>query len=162
MPRTCTICTHERRSEIDAALLAEEPYRRIAARFGTSTGALQRHKEHLPEHLAKAHEAQEVAQADNLLEQVKDLQARALSILDKAETAGDLRTAVSAIREARAIFELLAKLTGELDERPVINLVNAPEWLSLRVLILEAVRPYPDAAQAVTRALSEGRHERLS
>lgn len=127
MPRTCSVCTHEQRSEIDTALLEGEPYRHIAARFGTSTAALQRHKEHLPRFIVKAHEAGEVAQANNLLGQVKDLQKRALGILDRAEGAGDLRTAVSAIREARATVELLAKLSGELDERPVITLVSAPE-----------------------------------
>jgi hypothetical protein len=42
------------------------------------------------------------------------LQNRALSILDRADESGDLRTALSAIREARSNLELLAKLLGEL------------------------------------------------
>ncbi len=156
MPRTCTICAHEQRAEIDAALLAGEPYRVIAQRYAASEDAVYRHKGHLPRLIVKAHEAQEVAQADTLLEQVLSLKARALSILDKAEDAGDLRTAVSAIREARATVELFAKLSGELQQEGTVNLVVNAEWLTLRAVVIGALQPYPDAAGAVTRALASG------
>jgi len=43
-----------------------------------------------------------------------------------------LRTALSGIREARGNVELLAKLRGELDERPVVNILVAPQWIALR------------------------------
>jgi hypothetical protein len=128
--------------------------RNIAQRYGTSATALHRHKEHLPRLIVKAHEAQEVAQADNLLEQVRSLQTRALSILDRADATGDLRTALSAIREARGNLELLGKLAGELQQEGTINITVSPEWAALRAVILQALNPYPDAAQAVTRALS--------
>lgn len=157
MPRTCTVCNHPERLEIDRALLDGEAYRHIAARFDTSTGALQRHREHLPNQLVKASEAQEVAQADNLLAQVKSLQTRALSILDRADAAGDLRTALSAIREARGNLELLAKLLGELQpESTTVNVYSTPEWLSLRAVVITALRPYPEAARAVSKALTAG------
>lgn len=157
MPRTCTVCNHAERSEIDRALLSGEPYRNIAQRFGTSPTALYRHKEHLPNELVKAQAAEEVAQADNLLEQVKSLQTRALSILDRADAAGDLRTALSAIREARGNLELLAKLLGELQsESTTVNVYSTPEWLTLRAVLISALQPYPDAARAVSRALTAG------
>lgn len=156
MPRTCTVCDHPERPEIDRALLDGEAYRHIAARFDTSTGALQRHREHLPNQLVKASEAQEVAQADNLLAQVKSLQTRALSILDRADAAGDLRTALSAIREARGNLELLAKLLGELQQEGTVNVTISPEWLTLRAVVISALQPYPDAARAVSRALTAG------
>ncbi len=155
MPRLCTVCSHPERGLIDDALLAGAAYRHIAARFNVSTGALQRHREHIPFHLLKAQDAAEVARADTLLEQVKSLQARALTILDKAEASGDLRTALSAIREARGNLELLAKLLGELQQEGTINLVVAPEWLSLRAVVVEALAPYPQAREAVLGALSE-------
>jgi hypothetical protein len=100
-----------------------------------------------------AQAAEEVAQADDLLSQVRDLQDKALGILDKAEKAGELRTALGAIREARGNLELLAKLLGELDERPVVNLNVSPEWLELRAVIVGALEPHPDARGAVLRAL---------
>src|SRR5690349_14571315 len=117
MPRTCTICAHPDRPAIDAALLAGEPFRHIAARTGTPTGALQRQKEgHLPAALIHAMKAEVVARADVLLGQVRELQRRPLRILDGAEKAGDRRTALAAIREARGNLELLGRLAGELQE----------------------------------------------
>ncbi len=157
MPRVCTICTHKDREAINRDLLAGEPYRGIAKRYGASEGAVYRHKlEHLPVTLVKAQEAQEAAHADNLLEQVKNLQSRALTILDKAEASGDLRTALSAIREARGNLELLAKLLGELQQEGTVNVLVAPEWLSLRAVVVEALAPYPQAKTAVLEALSAG------
>jgi uncharacterized protein YjgD (DUF1641 family) len=102
-----------------------------------------------------AQAAEEVAQADTLLEQVGDLQERALDILDKAEEAGELRTALGAIREARGNLELLAKLLGELDERPVTNILVSAEWVSVRTAMMEALDPYPQARVAVAGRLSE-------
>ncbi len=154
MPRTCTICCHADLPAINEALVSGESYRHIASRFDTSTAALQRHKgDHLPAELALAHEAQDVAAADNLLAQVRDLQARALTILGKAEGTGDLRTALGAIREARSNLELLAKLVGELDERPTVNVLLAPEWVTLRATILGALASFPDARAAVASRL---------
>ena len=71
----------------------------------------------------------------------------------KAETAGDLRTALAGIRELVRIVELTAKMIGELDERPQVNVLVAPEWLTVRAALLDALRPYPDARQAVASRL---------
>jgi len=151
------VCDHPERHSIDEALVTGTPYRSVAKRFGLSESAVYRHKvEHLPAHLLKAEEAKEVAQADDLLEQVKHLQGRALDILERAEKAGDLRTALAAISQARGNLELLAKLAGELDERPVVNLNVSPEWLELRAVIVAALEPHSDARGAVLRALEAG------
>jgi len=113
-----------------------------------------RHKtDHLPAHPLKAREIEEVARADDLLDQVRTLQIHALDILERAEKAGDLRTALFAISQARGNLELLGKLAGELDERPVINLNVSPEWLELRAVIVGALEPHPAAHGAVLRAL---------
>jgi hypothetical protein len=101
----------------------------------------------------KAREVEEVAQADDLLDQVRDLQAHALDILERAEKAGDLRTALAAISQARGNLELLGKLAGELDERPMVNLNFSAEWLELRAVIVGALEPHPEARGAVLRAL---------
>ena len=154
MPRACTICTHPDREAIDEALVQGTPNRRIASHRDVSERAVRNHKaNHLPETLVKANDAEEVAQADDLLAQVRDLQAKALGILNKAEEAGELRTALGAIREARGNLELLAKLLGELDERPQVNVLISPEWLELRAVIVTALEPHPQALRAVVGAL---------
>lgn len=43
MPRTCSVCQHADRPQIDAALRNGSSYRNIAARFGTSVSAVFRH-----------------------------------------------------------------------------------------------------------------------
>jgi hypothetical protein len=157
MPRRCTACDHSERHSIDEALVSGGPYRSVAKRFRLSESAVYRHKtEHLPAHLSKAREAEEMARADDLLEQVRHLQAHALHILERAEQAGDLRTALAAISQARGNLELLGKLAGELDERPVVNLRVTPEWLELRAVIVGALEPHPAAYTAVLRALEGG------
>ena len=74
MPRTCTICTHDKRPDIDQALVERRPFRTIADRFAVSKTALIRHHDdHLPASLMRAQKAAEAAQADALLAQVVDL-----------------------------------------------------------------------------------------
>jgi len=115
MPRNCTICEHPEREEIDRALVGDASNRSIASLYDVSEAAVRRHKsKHLPGKLALAHEAVEVAQADDLLADVRSLQARTLSILEAAEATRQLPTALRAIKEARSNVELLAKLVGEL------------------------------------------------
>ena len=153
------MCDHPERYDIDETLVTGAPYRSVAKRFDLSESAVYRHKvDHLPAHLLKAREVEQVAQADDLLEQVRNLQAHALDILERAEKAGDLRTALAAISQARGNLELLGKLAGELDERPVVNLNISPEWLELRAVISGALEPHPAAHRAVLRALESGGH----
>jgi hypothetical protein len=114
-----------------------------------------RHKsEHLPVALVQATQAGQISEADSLLDQVRSLQARALAILGQAEKAGDLKVALGAIREARGNLELLARMLGELNETQTVNvLINSPDWLWLRSVILSALESYPEARLAVSRAL---------
>ena len=157
MPRVCTICTHPEKEAINAALIANEPFRHIAARYGTSTGALQRHKaDDLPSIMVKSEEAREVAHADDLVWQIKQLRNKAIGILGKAETAGDLKTALMGVREARACIELLAEMEGEINRRPVFNLYMSAEWIEVRAVLLHALGDFPEARAAAALALRGG------
>jgi hypothetical protein len=155
MPRRCSVCTHPDRENIDEALVGATALSALSAKYrDISEDALGRHKaNHLPAKLVMAEKAKEVAQADGLLEQVRDLQGRALAILDQAELSGDLRTALGAIREARGNLELLAKLLGELSEAPQVNLNVSPEWLQIRAVIVTALEAHPEAKNSVLRAI---------
>jgi hypothetical protein len=108
MPRTCTVCVHGDRPAVDQALVNHRPYRNIAAQFRLSTSALVRHHDdHLPEALTKAKAAADVAQADDLLAQLRALRSKAMALLLAAEKSGDIRTALAGVREARVTLELL-------------------------------------------------------
>jgi len=114
MPKTCSVCAHPGRDQIEAKLIEGKPYRDIADRFGASSSALFRHRQvHIPDRLVKAREAGEISKADTLVQQLEALQTKAKQILDKAESGGDLRTALAGVKELSRLIELVAKMTRE-------------------------------------------------
>ena len=126
MPRTCTLCNHPRGDGIDRVLLAGESFRHIAARFDTSTGALQRHKaDHLRPSLVKAYQAKDNARADGFRARLETTWDAIQGAMDKAQRA--VRThedgtvedrSMSALppllNQAHRNLELLGRATGEL------------------------------------------------
>lgn len=153
MPRKCTICEHEQVEAINQELIRGISYRKISQKFSLSYDALYRHREHIPAEIAKAQQIDEAARADSLFFQVKELQAKAWELLNKAEAAGELKTALIGVREAKGCLELLAKVQGELDQEGAVNTILAPEWLKLRAVILQTLAPYPEAKNRLTNAL---------
>ncbi len=91
--------------------------------------------------------------ADRLLSEVERLHRLALVFLARAAKAGDLRTALAGIREARGCLELEARVRGQIDEHPQINVLLAPEWLATRAEVMRALEPYVEARLAVSAAL---------
>lgn len=155
MPRKCSICEHEKVEEINRELIKGKSYRKISQKFLVSYHAVYRHKDHVPQALTKAQEAREVSQADNLLDQVKELHEKAKALLDKAENAGELRTALQGVREAKGCLELLGKLQGELQQEGTVNITLSPEWVELRAVILQVLDPYPEAKVKLAKAVQE-------
>jgi hypothetical protein len=154
MGRRCKVCCHPARAEIDAALVRGVAYRQIASHYGMSYASVKRHKEaHLPAALVEAHEAREVARADSLLVQMRELQERALRILADAESQGDLTNANRAIAEARRNIELVAKLLGELQAQARVEVqqtvIAAQEQKRLDVPVST------EALEAFNRAVRE-------
>ncbi len=81
------------------------------------------------------------------------LRDKALSLLRKAEAVSDLRTALMGVREAARCLELMAKLTGDLDEGATINVIANPQFIVVQQAILSALAPHPAARAAVVKAL---------
>lgn len=156
MARPCSVCVHAKRKAIDTALLAGESFRVLSARFKVGVDALRRHKDgHIPAAMAKAQEAQEVARGDTLLDTLATLTTDATRIQEAAEKNRNYQAALGAIRERTRLVELTAKLKGELESGVKIQvaILAAPEWLTLRGTILAALEPFPEARQAVVRAI---------
>jgi hypothetical protein len=138
MPRTCTVCRlpSESRQKAEEALLAGGTYRDLAGQFSVSRMALHRHKKsHLSAKLRKAERARELVSARKLgkLENVQEsrelegavsladrlqgLESEARRLKEKAETAGDLKTALQAVRELTRLCELAGRISGELQQQ---------------------------------------------
>ena len=190
MPRTCSVCTHPERDEIDKLLIRSEPYRTIAKQFRISESPVFRHKaSHIVADLRDVREVMVAAREQALaavkaeeletLETVKAeiitearesiaarleachdyfgqlsiLRERAALALETAEGAEDIKTALAAIKELREMVRLWAELDGKISSQPQINLVLNPEWQEMRLTIITALRGYPEALEAVLRAV---------
>lgn len=92
MPRTCTVCRHPERHDIEADLRAGTPCRDIARRHNISKDALLRHRvNHVALHTATA------------LATAMEIKA----LLDKAEAAPNWNANILTIRDARRHLEEL-------------------------------------------------------
>jgi len=160
MSRKCSICGHPQRDEIDKRLARGDSIAGITRDIaGISEDSLARHKEsHLPKALVSSQKAEEEARADSILQEVKNLKAKALSLLEKAESSGDLKTALQGIRETRGCLELMARVLGELREQDInvnvsVNVLQSQEWIQIRSSLMEALQPYQEAREAASAAL---------
>ena len=157
MGRTCTVCSHKDLDEINRLLLCSDSYRDIARQFGLSKDALARHKEsHIPELLSKSSDLKaevESIQGNQTLAEVRELKVKALDILAEAQEAGDLKTALMGIREARSCLELCMKAEGQIKDGAQIKIINNPEWVELRTVIIQALDDFPQAKEAVVNAI---------
>jgi hypothetical protein len=118
MARQCTICTNPSRQRVDRALLEGMSLASCARRFNVGADALGRHlKAHVREALRKHAlvEREVVQRGGRLAEQLQFISDKAGEILDAAQRAGNLSTALRALTELRESAKLLAVSTGELE-----------------------------------------------
>jgi len=163
--------------------ISGETFRVISREFGYSEDALSRHKtNHLILDLSEVNQAknearsvtlekvktEELAQtkanvagsmaarldnAANHLDRLQEVRREAANLLDRAETANDLRAASVFIRELREQIRLWAELEGRLATQPTVNIALNVEWIELRTVIIRALAPFPEARRAVIDAL---------
>ncbi len=87
------------------------------------------------------------------LDQLQAVRDKAASLLDQAEASDDLRAAGTFLRELREQIRLWAELEGKISNQPQITIINNPEWVELRTVIITALDPYPQAREAVVNAI---------
>lgn len=139
MPRTCTVCQHEGRRKIDAAIVFGKSNRAIAGQFRVTRGAVQRHKAHVAEALALASEKRELSIGESVLNRLEDLYQRGIRNLNLAEKSKSHRAIAAYLRELRGILSGLYE----------VSVIVAP---------LPSVRPLPaEYVAAIRAALGVGR-----
>jgi hypothetical protein len=99
MPKPCSVCSHAKLEEIDRALLADVPYRTLAAQYGLSTSALCRHAKHLARYRQniKAYEDRKYNRA--MLEKLELIEVRLDRVFKDAENLRSLRVALDCLKE---------------------------------------------------------------
>src|SRR6266536_1582641 len=92
MPRTCTICTSKKRAAIEAALVADAPYRDIARRYNVGRDSLKRHVDagHIQASVHDAQEAKDEARALDVARQLHVVNTVTLQVMHSA--LGDRKT----------------------------------------------------------------------
>lgn len=164
----CASCQHPEVDTLNEQLITGVPLAQIAKRFGMAVSSLKAHKKnHLnPAYKAiKAAKEQRATDGRTMQEQLRDLLPILRNALHWAQGAQDkegnftvlpnLSQMVAVVRELRATLELLAKITGEYDDRPTttINVLTTEAWLQTRSAINQALATYPEARLAVARNL---------
>jgi len=155
MSRTCQTCNHAEVAAIDRGLAAGQSLRDLSALFRVSEDSLARHRDaHIPPVVARAQEAEDITRGLDVVKQLKAINGVTMQILHEARQQKNPDVALKAVDRVQRQITLQAKLLGDLDERPQINVVLSPEWLNLRLVIVQALADHPEAQQAVVMALS--------
>jgi sugar phosphate isomerase/epimerase len=141
MPRTCTVCRHAQREQIDAALLSgRSTFRGLASSYGVSASAVRRHRaEHLPEVLRRAKSLDDIAAAVSLAEQVRTLRAHAVQLLAKFQAEGDSKNELAVLRELRALADVEAR--GADRDGAVIHVSIVQQYVSNVIQVLREFVP---------------------
>ncbi len=115
-------------------------------------------KNKLPKLLSKSanlKEEIESDQANDTLAEVRSLKAKAVEILNEAQGAGDLKTALLSIREARGCLEAILKAEGRIQEQNLsinlqqVSIFQSPEWSLVGDILARILGPYPDLRREV-------------
>jgi hypothetical protein len=147
---TCSICKDPRVEEINRMIGENEKLADIARKLAVSQDALERHSNRcIIKALIATPNTKEVITGDNLLDQLQEARTRAIA-------AGDTKIygpPSSYLSEIRQQIKLWAELEGRLASQPQITIINNPEWVELRTVIVQALDPFPQAKEAVVNAI---------
>jgi len=143
----CTVCAHPQLKEINKALVAPKPnFSAIARIFNLKRDNVRRHLEngHVAEKIAKAAEAQEALDADDLLNEIhetekitKDIIKAAMGQKKQVRVEGEIievespdhETALKALARREKQIELKGKVLGAFKENKPNG--NEDTWLGL-------------------------------
>jgi len=112
MPRKCTVCYHEKRAEIEEAILKGDTLRAIATNFNVSTEAVRRHKNngHMGKIVLGASEVQVIERSNDLFSQIEYWSNEIQEIYRSAKDENEKTVALNAIDKAMKIVALTGQM----------------------------------------------------
>jgi lambda repressor-like predicted transcriptional regulator len=164
----CSGCLHPERAKIDAALASGVSLRWIAREYGLSPSAVHRHKAHRSGSLVRVTPGEIIARtngngnghgptsSEDVLGALQRLFKICEDALQVAAESGNVLQFNLASRELRRALDTLGKQIERVEAKrgaPVINLETTKQWVSLRLAITRALRPFPKANFAVAEAI---------
>ena len=152
--KTCSTCQRVDVEAINADLLMGKSLGDVAAKYGVAKSNIARHAKHIERPSTDPDTF--IAEARSALMKILQVEARVNALYALAMGSNDPKLALDALKEHRQVIGLSAKLSGELNQQTVhqhLHVTAAPEWLSLRALMMDALMPYPDARAALVAAI---------
>lgn len=148
-----TIMAHPERSEIERLLRAGEGVTSVASQFDLSRQAVSRHRLKLVARPAGAGDGARGVVRGQLMQLFNET----TELMKLAKTKKAPRAFLLAAAEARRLLNAIEKLVDKLDAAPAAPAevaVNA-NTEEMQAIILAALTPYPEAREAVAKALVE-------
>lgn len=162
----CTICAHREHAAIDLALARGVSMGALARRYKVGPDSLYRHrKAHLPPQLRATLLAGPDLEIDlnklretesqSLLANLIAIRRRLFASLDTAEECGDGNMISRVAGQLHRNLEITGKLVGDLamGGTTINNVLILPAYVEMRVELVRALAPFPDARQAVAAVL---------
>lgn len=146
----------DRQELLNADLVRGVPLNRLSKRWTINRESLRSHKAN---HISPALKALRTERITNgvrkVADRVEDLVTETQAMYGAAKKVRNMPYALKAVHEQRSNYELLAKLTGELDDKPevVINIQQSAAFIAARNVIFEELEPYPEVRSAISRRL---------
>ncbi len=111
MPRRCSVCDHPGRPTIEASIVEGGTIRSIARQHGLSAASLHRHgKKHLAPQSVRNRDSLDADRGQSLWTRLATLETDAERLKARAESDGDLRTALAAVREQTRLLDLAFRI----------------------------------------------------
>jgi hypothetical protein len=132
MGNECRTCAHPERQAIELALISGESPADVAERYHLTRFTVSRHhRDHIAPRIAqellqsalmpRPRDAKALKHTFDIARKLGDLIDEAERLKQVAERGGDVRGALIGIGRQKEIYELLAKITGEIDGRMNVN-----------------------------------------
>ncbi len=158
----CQFCNHR-----DAALLEQQiaikqlTQVQAATIIGCNKSTVSRHMANcVPRKMAewvKPEQAKE--ETLNVVNQLVRSHEELLELYEIARDKEDIHAAVKVLEAERRHLELVAKLTGQLQEATQVSFLLNPQYLTLKQTLIRILEPHPELRQEVSQALIEAEEE---
>lgn len=131
MPRSCTVCSHPKREEIDRAIAAGiESNRAIASEYSIHVGSLRRHVvNHLPRQVAKAREIEQEQRSQAIVREHNEA--------DETQAAGLITELTLFVQRVRLLYDACDAWLRDADDPSKYDI--APRSEDVMVTYLEHV-----------------------
>lgn len=162
----CTVCKHPERVRMEMLCAGGASMRSVSDKFGVNRESLRRHYvDHVdPERkvaltfgpVQRAHLESLVAEeSSSVIDHYRAVRAGLYSLYDAAVTAGDRTGGALVAGRLLTCLDSMARVTGQIAQSPlVVNntqnvFINDPGFTAFQSQLIAALRPFPDARNAV-------------